>query len=166
MRLLRWFAAQLTRLARAMGFADRHPVAATTATFLRGLRQSTHLKKSSQEVTAAAFEPPDNTLARRKKDGFEPAGHESSINWEDEEGALTNLRSNVNAKYGVVRVRHDVISKQVEAMPEYQGRFVCERRPIETENPYHGNIVFCEGLEKHERLKLCTYLAFEAKLVP
>lgn len=133
-------------------------------TFLRGLRHKSCYKPSTRMVTADAFMPSDKSLEDRKKNNLIPFGYDASINWEDDAGAIANLRGAEVAKYGVVRVRHQVIIDTITAVPECRGKLECERRPLR-DNAYHGNIVFLEGIDKPVLLLLAGYLALEARFV-
>jgi hypothetical protein len=132
---------------------------------LRGLRKDDHITPHNL-IKSIAFEPQEKSLEARKKENYQPPGHDISINWEDDAGALETLRNDINnAKAGVVRVQyHALIATLAAGVPELCERLVCERRALPT-NAYHGNIVFLEGLEKRERLRLCGYLALQAQLV-
>lgn len=119
------------------------------------------------KVKGDAFEPRPSSAADRARDGYLPPGQDVSINWEDDEGALRNLRTNrTNAAHGVVRIHtRQLIDTLAIAQPKLADRLELERRAIPG-NAYHGNIVFCEGLNEHEIDVLCSYLGLAAQFVP
>lgn len=165
MSRLRWLLAQVRRLFRRSQTEQTTPVRLPPfpPTLLRGLR-SGKVKKGTNEIKADAFDPSEKSLEARRRDGFEPAGHDVSINWEDDSGALPLLQADgKNAEGGVARLKHDAATA-LFAIPEFKDKIVCERRAIRG-NTYHGNIVFLEGLEKHVRLRACAHLALEAEFI-
>lgn len=78
-----------------------------------------------------AFEPDDRTCSER-----EDRCQELSVNYEDDEGALAELRSRPNMK-AVARVQVSV----VEGLVEGSSLAGHERKPL-VSNKYHGNILF------------------------
>jgi len=166
--MLRRFLGRLRTFVRGLRDRSDVPVLVTRppATFLRGLRSDEFINKKLKQVKAAAFKPHDKSLEERKKANFEPSGHDSSINWEDDVGALELLRNDrSNAKAGVARVPHETLTALLQVgEPVLSTQLVCERRAL-PKNRYHGNIVFLEGLDEAQRLQLCGYLALQAKLV-
>lgn len=128
------------------------------ASCLRGLAKKDH-RTERPRVAPKAFLP-DPRTARTREDG----GEETSINWEDDDGALAQLRSGNQAHNGVARLERRWI-ENVAASFGAPGVLFAERRRAEgSDNPYHGNIVFC-GLTMLEKNHLAACLALYAKLV-
>ncbi len=124
--------------------------------FLRGLRKSSDTKKDGV-ISTEAFDPDV------RPDKLRPNGDaETSINWEDNQEAITKTLADY--PYGVVRVaRQDIdywiIRRKLANMLFY------ERNQIPG-NPYHGNIVFAAALTPGDKKRTLSFLAVHANLIP
>jgi hypothetical protein len=134
------------------------------ATLLRGLRKRDFIIPNTTRVHGRAFEPAAEVPAHRA-DGC----LETSIDFEDDDGALPRLRRDrVNAAHGVARLKVvalDMVKLDFPDLPPHDGPLVSyERRPVDN-NDYHGNILFSGALEKHHIVALAGVIACSAKLV-
>lgn len=129
---------------------------------LRGLRNKEHVSAAGL-VTAAAFIPPMDkaTLDRREKIGRDRS-FESSVNWADNFGEALRLLydDDQNSAFGVVEcsVGHLLTAR---AHGECGQHLLWERDEIRGQrpNPYHGNILFSEKLDKPRTKELAAVIA-------
>lgn len=107
------------------------------ASVLRGIRKRDWKKQNG--VSALAFMPDDTTIAKRQaRDASNHA--ETSINWEDDAGAVAQLVSGQSAQHGVARI-DDIEGVKQFATERFPGCLETERAVTDT-NKYHGNILF------------------------
>jgi hypothetical protein len=130
---------------------------------LRGLSKS-KLWSKKNGLKAEVFFPQESTLEKRRAAGKATVGQETSVNWEDDAGAVDlTLADGKTAAHGAARLR-------IEALEKVKSNFgmsppVPERDPIPRgtpglrENPYHGNLVYPESLQEHEIVKIAAFLA-------
>jgi hypothetical protein len=131
---------------------------------LRGLRQS-KFKKKHDVIATEAFLPVEGSAARRRAKGHVVVGDEASINWVDDGQALPLLlRDKANAGHGAARLRREDIDR-ANACRGCENMLFVERDELE-KNPYHGNIVFREGLEPRDLNKLAGLLAHFSSFEP
>ena len=93
--------------------------------------------------------------------------NEASINWDDDEGALTVLKTQINArtgepqfKFGYVRIPMSAILPLVRNHIQ-NGHFSYERAPL-VENHYHGNLLAHSDLKGQDYKLLQDGLALVA----
>lgn len=140
-----------------MGFTD--PL---TDYCLRGIKKADWLHKDGS-VSAVAFYPDDRTLRTRQEKGLEP-GYETSINWEDDDGAVSELRKSGAAANGVARLLHARV-EDLEQQAQPPRAVFGERRDDGDGNAYHGNIVFAERLATRRIREWAAVLAVYSTLV-
>lgn len=131
---------------------------------LRGVFSSKHIVKETGGVSFEVFIPNTKTSENR-----EDRGEEVSINWEDDESVLEftlNCRKE-NGYFlfpnGAVKLKHKYINR-INTLPTMENPISCERREIK-DNPYHGNIVYREGLTPKVKKMIAYYLAVHASSV-
>ncbi len=128
---------------------------------LRGVRKSDWVKKSG--VGAAAFMPDDRTVAERERDGLSAAA-ETSVNWEDDDGASAQMQGTEGAKYGIVRIDDvDAVFDFIRSRPALAGILTRERRR-EPKNHYHGNLLF-DASSKEDWTRVAMILAADARVL-
>lgn len=144
---------------RPLGSAGSAPPISPTypSSSLRGLRTKKWIKPNGA-IGADAFMPDEKTAKKRREKGWTPPGNETSINWEDSAEAVSlSLRDGENAKYGAARLPTKFLELAPE-LPEAPGIIGWERRE-EDDNPFHGNLLFDENVEKHRVKCVAAYLA-------
>ncbi len=105
---------------------------------------------------------------------FSPSGEvvngwkESSINWEDDDGAVECLLmkekgGELHFRGGVVRVSRDKVDGIIEHF-KVDKEFSYERKPIEG-NEYHGNLLFAENIKSELKRTICGALSLIARFV-
>jgi len=125
---------------------------------LRGIRKAKWVDDGV--ILADAFEPDERT---DRKDGL----LETSINWEDDEGALEQLlRQPAFRENGAARVRTAHV-RYVARSAAGQRRLDFERRPDpeQPDNEYHGNLLFVAMASKQIRRHLAAALAVGGRSV-
>lgn len=109
-------------------------------------------------VTRDAFEPDPKTVRADN-------GHETSVNWEDNEDVLRlTLLQKSTAAHGAARFAVDAVDA-VAALPNVRGRVFAERREVDG-NPHHGNLVFDGQLPATTRKAIAQWLALASELIP
>lgn len=131
------------------------------ATCLRGLVSSRC--RDGNQVRPEAFEENKKTAEKRREDGRKPDGTEASINWEEKPEALALLRQSDQSKHGIARLSLDALEK-VGHYPGLENCLHWEYHRLKR-NPYHGNIVYLEGVMKPRKLAIQHMLAQAAKIV-
>lgn len=126
-------------------------------TLLRGFN-SKECFTVEQNVAKGAFQFHDHTTDRN--DNY----HEASINWEDDENAVSVLMEQIKEgtsermfKYGYSRLPYNQIKSILSSMigKEY---LAFERKPL-LENPYHGNILIRGTIKSQEKSMIQDVLA-------
>jgi hypothetical protein len=125
------------------------------ASCLRGLRAPGWVYDDGV-ICSDAFMP-DSRTARGRVDG----GIETSINWEDDEDAIAELRKSNAAQHGVARLR----CEHIEIVDRSRGLLLAERKDSGDGNPYHGNIVFAGTLAPRRQRELAAALALFAERI-
>lgn len=127
-------------------------------TCLRGLRKSDWSKDG--RILGVAFAPDHST-----SNGREDRCSETSVNFEDDDGAVTLIkRDTVMAAHGVARL-------PLVAVDEFRARVQSKIQSLRYErarvhgNDYHGNILFPAGIAKFEAAALASVLAISAEIV-
>jgi len=117
---------------------------------------------SEGAVDTEAFMPDSRTLRARKEGNETPFGEETSINWQDDEGAIEQLRGSGNARFGILRLGTIVLQQNEHgrAAPVLGW----ERRP-QPNNPYHGNILFLECVAKRDKRAAAAAMALRAEIL-
>jgi hypothetical protein len=119
---------------------------------LKGIPSNTFIIGKS--VSWLLFQPPTGDIVNGWK--------ESSINWEDDDGAVEQLLSaskdgGLHFKGGIARILRSRIDGIIEQFQAH-GRFSYERKPL-NENIYHGNLLFAHDIEKELKVTICGALA-------
>jgi hypothetical protein len=102
---------------------------------------------------------PKRQNENQRDDGW----NETSINWEDDGDAITftlEIRKDDNTyqyEIGVVRIPRQEIDR-INSHPTTIGLLSYERQPL-MENPYHGNILFRQGIPTPKVRQLAASLA-------
>lgn len=107
-----------------------------------------------------------------RKDGFQ----ELSINWLDDENAVTVLLNQINTRKNVPQFQGGYCRLErakIASLQAYLDGFLFyERRPIKadekigiSENPYHGNILMKQNISKHLKNNIQATLALLAGAV-
>lgn len=125
--------------------------------FLRGFNTKDCLTKE-QNIAIGAFQFGDHTNERN--DNL----HEASINWEDDENAVTILLEQKKEdseeqmfKYGYARLPLNLVKLTLKSLIDKK-YLDFERKPLE-HNPYHGNLLIPGGINKQERSMIQNNLA-------
>lgn len=126
---------------------------------LRGLRKREDVMTPQNVVNTTAFIP-DFRIPRT--DG----GYETSINWKDDEFAISfTMQRRNQSQYGLAALERVVLDEERDRVSipktvEY------ERKPdlADPENKYHGNIVFI-GTKKYINM-IAAALALKSKFIP
>lgn len=125
--------------------------------FLRGFITKDCFTKE-QNIAIGAFIFHDHTAERN--DSY----HEASINWEDDEGAVTTLLSQkkddseeLMFKYGYARLPLNLVKMTLKSLiiKDYLN---FERKPLDN-NPYHGNLLIPGDITKPEKSMIQNNLA-------
>jgi len=126
---------------------------------LRRLEKEKH-RHPHGRVAAEAFVPFSSTkTAAHRDDG----GAETSVNLEDDEGALLQIWKTRRAWYGAARLEICAVDRINRGGAD----LMVERRDPGpgVDNPYHGNIVFRADLLPREQRELGAALAVLSELV-
>lgn len=90
--------------------------------------------------------------------------HEASINWEDDEGAVTTLLEQKKEgtdeqmfKYGYARLPLNLVKMASNSLLT-KDYLKFERKPLE-HNPYHGNILISDTINRPEKTMIQNLLA-------
>lgn len=132
--------------------------------FLRGVVVVKHIIPETGGVTFDLFMP-DTRTATQRDDG----GEEVSINWEDNENVIEftlncrNDNGNFLFPNGVVQLKREEIHR-INKSPTLNHPLSYERRELDN-NPYHGNIIFRQGLSERVKKMIATALAVSASTV-
>lgn len=119
---------------------------------LRGLRKS-NWRGPNGAVLSTAFDPDSRTAAKR-----EDSGEETSINFEDDDGALPALMANrEQSANGAARFPIATVA-YINQQPGSADGLSLERDELD-DNRYHGNIVFRAGLSKQTKRMIAGTLA-------
>jgi hypothetical protein len=89
------------------------------------------------------------------------------VDFEDDPGAIELLRLNPNSVHGVVAFRSEIIARlaaDADLMLEQVGQLWLERRPLD-DDPYHGNIVFQNTIEKRRLKIIAQEIAHRSRVV-
>lgn len=125
--------------------------------FLRGFNTKECFTKE-QNIAIGAFQFGNHTDDRN--DNY----HEASVNWEDDEGAVTTLltqkkddNDELMFKYGYARLPLNLVKMTLKSliMKDYLD---FERKPLEN-NPYHGNLLIPGDITKPEKSMIQNNLA-------
>lgn len=133
----------------------------------RGVSSPNDITKEGYAM-AAVFKFDEYDGALRNNDGF----CELSINWNDSEDALRvlleqhkSLKEDVQFKGGYCIIPRNVIDLMLKQYID-DGRFRYERRPVEGNveadvqaNPYHGNLLMLNELDKNTKKNIQHSLA-------
>lgn len=129
--------------------------------FYRGLSSSNCFTNAGY-VSPEAFSFKPNT-SNPRNDSF----NEASINWEDDEGALSTLLSQINSRTGEKQFRYGYVKMPVDVMLPLvrshikKNHFGYERKPLD-DNMYHGNLLMDSGLNKDDERTIRSGLALIA----
>lgn len=111
-----------------------------------------------QNVAPGAFQFGDFTAKRSDN------CHEASVNWEDDEGAITTLleqkkeeTDELMFKYGYARLPLNLVKMTLKSLIDKK-YLDFERKPLE-KNPYHGNILIPSDIKKQEKTMIQNNLA-------
>lgn len=128
-------------------------------TCLRGLRKEDWILDDGH-IDTAAFMPadPGKLTGRPRPDG----AWEVSVNWEDNPGAIEQLKRENVAAHGIARLPRGHI-EQLMDKPAAQGLLDFERQPMDY-NPYHGNVLVIAKETRHRRM-IAAALAIGAESV-
>ena len=131
------------------------------AFYLRGLRYDNYLE--GDELSPAALHPGKESHKNRP-DG----ARETSINWEDDEGAVEQLRSDTSAsRCGIGRLpreHFDLTAQQVCKMGGAGGTISYERKFV-AGNSYHGNLLYHKDLTWAAVKKVAAWLSMVTEVV-
>jgi hypothetical protein len=100
---------------------------------------------------------PDDRTSRDRQD----SGSETSINWEDNDTVLDFTLRNPS-HYGAAHLQCITID-YLNTQPGSLNALTYERDPKE-DNPYHGNIVFRQGLSNPAKRMIAGFLALASTL--
>ena len=110
----------------------------------------------SPSASLFSFQPREHI---QRPDGY----LEESINWYDDEGALTHileqLKEDGDPKFKIgcaILLKEDI--DQIRRRPFVQSYLEYERRPID-ENPYHGNLLLSDKVAKSVKRKISATIA-------
>jgi hypothetical protein len=123
--------------------------------YLRGIRKQDWILPNGQ-VDTPAFLPDTRTAAQR-----EDRAAETSIAWQDDDGAVDVMLGDTNAAHGVARLPRSGID-QIMSQRSCVGSLSYERRPLPI-NRYHGNILF---LTDSKRLRTMMAAAIALTVPP
>jgi len=124
---------------------------------IRGIQKGSSIR-SNNKASLKLFLPDDRTKKYRNDNGIE-----TSINWEDNETVLDftlNYKDDNNRLVfpnGAVRLSRDRIDSVI-TNTNVSNPVSYERDKLE-DNPYHGNIVFRDGLAQHDINLICGTFA-------
>jgi hypothetical protein len=135
---------------------------------LRGIRRQEWLYRSDEgvHVHQVAFMPEESAMPAADERGW----LETSVNWEDDDGAVSFTRAQRTDKghslnaHGVARLATTAVHGWIQAAP-IRDTLSCERRPL-PDNRYHGNLLFHSSLPKPMLRMLAGALALKSRLVP
>lgn len=127
-------------------------------TLLKGIPKQDLIE--GQRVVWTAFIPPSGNAVNGWK--------ESSINWEDDDGAIEQLRSQrKNGRFqfepGIVRLFRSEVDAIIKDFNAHE-KFRYERNKIDG-NDYHGNLLFSENIRSELRITICGALSRNARLI-
>lgn len=130
----------------------------------RGLRSKDCLTKDGCYVHAAAFDAPKDS-ARERRDRGRSSADEVSIYWNDDDAAIDALKKDKrNAGHGIARLAHRHLMAVDQADGVESGDVTAERDAT-SENSYHGNILFRDGLSPGQKRQAQNYLALMSSVV-
>lgn len=125
--------------------------------FLRGFNMVGCFTQE-QNVAPGAFQFGDFT--DKRNDNY----HEASVNWEDDEGAVTTLleqkkedSDELMFKYGYARLPLNLVRMTLKSLIDKK-YLEFERKPLEN-NHYHGNILIPDNIKKQEKTMIQNNLA-------
>ena len=122
---------------------------------LRGIHKVDQIDGDGFVLTTAFL--PDTRTNEGRNDNY----YETSINWEDDEYALSlTLKAYPN---GAVRLARKELD-QINEFPSVQGGLFYERKP-KIDNPYHGNILFDKAISKAKQKMIAGILALASSKV-
>jgi hypothetical protein len=126
---------------------------------LRGLRNEEDVTPEGY-VNSPAFYP-DFRESKRRADG----GYETSINWEDDAFAIAfTLKRIEQSQYGIAILQRGVIDAEATSA-RILGIVTYERKP-ESDNKYHGNIIYSGKASRQLIKMLAAVFARRARLIP
>jgi len=130
--------------------------------FFRGVTESNMIDLEYKSVLGEIFRFDDRY---KNEEGYA----EASINWNDDEGALENLKTQIKEGTEVLKYANGIIKiptrKVKEMKKRYKEQFSYERRPVEG-NDYHGNILLnIDKFNKLWRKKICSELATAVEII-
>lgn len=131
--------------------------------FVRGIQKLEYINIERDTVLLTLFLPDQRTKKER-----EDQGQETSINWEDDDTVLSfthhmskeNNSNSLAFPHGAVRLRTEVLN-EVNTTPATANSIIYERQPLK-DNPFHGNIVFKDGIPQHIISMAAAVLAYSA----
>ncbi len=126
-------------------------------TLLRGISKKDFI--TSEGTPSALVYFPDERSLKSRNDG----NIETSINWEDDQNVLGFTLNNF--PNGVTRLNLSDLIK-INSYPASLRKLSFERSPdLINNNPYHGNILFCDNLSKPVLRMISASLALASSIV-
>ncbi|MGD0626602.1 MAG: hypothetical protein ABSB32_18050 [Thermodesulfobacteriota bacterium] len=123
---------------------------------LRGLRKEDDVITPQNVVNTTAFIP---DFRIQRTDG----SYETSINWKDDEFAISfTMQRRNQSQYGLAALERVILDEE-RSWTSIPKTIEYERKP-DPENKYHGNIVFI-GNKKYIRM-IAAALALKSKFIP
>lgn len=128
----------------------------------RGLTDKNHINIEFNRILGEAF---CFDGKHPNEDGYD----ELSINWDDDENSLDNLKIQKKANADTLKYGNGIVriptSKLKEMKNRYKGYFTYERKPVEN-NDYHGNLLLnFDGMNKQMRRLISNELALNVDMV-
>jgi hypothetical protein len=105
--------------------------------------------------------PDTSTGDQRQKRGWEPPGHETSVNWNDDDAAIAHTTKHPTGRYGAAQVHLGWLAQ----LAGHQPGLAWERREVEG-NPYHGNLLFPQTWPKYRLRMAAEAMALAVTLHP
>lgn len=124
-------------------------------TCIRGVRKAEWI--DGDIISSLVFEPDFRTCDQR-----DDRGYETSINWEDNDQAVSYTLRQPIAKFGALRLPRKAIDR-VNEKPQSTNSLKYERKISQDnrDNPYHGNIVYLHDVPKPKIKQIAATLALE-----
>lgn len=130
--------------------------------FYRGITGQNMINLEYKRVLGDVFRFDGN---HKNENGYD----EISINWNDDENSLKNLKDQKKEESTLLKYANGIVkvpTKKIKEMKNrYQGDFLYERKPIES-NSYHGNILLnFDNIQKQWRKVISDELAMNVEAI-
>lgn len=130
--------------------------------FFRGITEQGKINLEYKRVLGDVFRFDDRY---KNEEGYA----EASINWDDDKGALENLKKQKRGETESLKYENGIIKIQTKKIKEmrnrYKGKFSYERKPVEG-NKYHGNVLLrIDEIAKPWRKLISDELAMNVEVI-